>query len=204
MATFTHTTQCCWLESPCCSLESLELAWVRAKSLQSWQTLCDPMDHSLLGSSVHGNLQASILKWVADSFSRGSSWLRDQTLCILLLLHWQAGSLPLVPLEKPSLKPVHLVSASFYSLTSIFPFYATLSHWQPPFYFCFDQCNVLNSTYKWDQIVCIFLWFISLSMVSPRFIRSVENDRISFFVANIPLCVCVPHSWSPCQILVDL
>ena len=42
-------------------------------------TLCDPMDCSLPGSSVHGILQARILQWVAISFSRGSSWPRDQT-----------------------------------------------------------------------------------------------------------------------------
>ena len=32
-------------------------------------TLCDPMDCSLPGSSVHGIFQASILEWVAISFS---------------------------------------------------------------------------------------------------------------------------------------
>ena len=36
-------------------------------------TLCDPMDFSLPGSSVHEILQARILEWVAISFSRGSS-----------------------------------------------------------------------------------------------------------------------------------
>ena len=45
------------------------------------------------GSSVHGILQARILKWVAISSSRGSSWPRYQTL-IWRLLHWQTGSLP--------------------------------------------------------------------------------------------------------------
>ena len=40
-------------------------------------TLCDPMDCSLQGSSVHGILQASILEWVTISFSRGSSQPRD-------------------------------------------------------------------------------------------------------------------------------
>ena len=34
-------------------------------------TLCDPMDCSPEGSSVHGILQARILEWVAISFSRG-------------------------------------------------------------------------------------------------------------------------------------
>ena len=42
-------------------------------------TLCDPMDCSLLRSSVHGIFQAKVLEWVAISFSRGSSWPRDWT-----------------------------------------------------------------------------------------------------------------------------
>ena len=46
---------------------------------QSCLTLCDPMDYSLPGSSVHGILQARILEWVAVTFSRGSSQPRDQT-----------------------------------------------------------------------------------------------------------------------------
>ena len=37
------------------------------------------MDYSLPGSSLHGILQARVLEWVAISFSRGSSWPRDQT-----------------------------------------------------------------------------------------------------------------------------
>ena len=40
-----------------------------AKSLQSCRTLCDPMDCSLPGFSVHGILQARTLEWVAISFS---------------------------------------------------------------------------------------------------------------------------------------
>ena len=40
---------------------------------QSCPTLCDPMDCSLLGSSVHGTFQVKVLEWVAISFSRGSS-----------------------------------------------------------------------------------------------------------------------------------
>ena len=43
--------------------------------------LCDPMDCSPLGSSVHGIFQARILEWVAISYSRGSSQARDLT-CI--------------------------------------------------------------------------------------------------------------------------
>ena len=41
--------------------------------------LCDPMDCSPPGSSVHGILQARVLEWVAMPSSRGSSRLRDGT-----------------------------------------------------------------------------------------------------------------------------
>ena len=46
---------------------------------QSCPTLCDPMDCSLPGSSVHGIFQARVPEWVAISFSRGSSQPRDWT-----------------------------------------------------------------------------------------------------------------------------
>ena len=42
-------------------------------------SLCDPVDCSLPGSSIHGILQARTLEWVAISFSRGSSQPRDRT-----------------------------------------------------------------------------------------------------------------------------
>ena len=41
--------------------------------------LCNPVDCSLPSSSVHEISQARILEWVAISFSRGFSWLRDRT-----------------------------------------------------------------------------------------------------------------------------
>ena len=54
--------------------------------------LCDTMDSSSAGSSVHGMFQARILEWVAISSSRGPSQPRDQT-CIScigkwILYHW--------------------------------------------------------------------------------------------------------------------
>ena len=68
---------------------------------QSHLTLCDPMDCSP-GSSVHGIILTRILEWVAISSSRGSSQPRDWTLCLWHLLHWQADSLLLSHLGKPS------------------------------------------------------------------------------------------------------
>ena len=51
---------------------------VRANSLQSCSTLCNPKDYNPLGSSVCGLLQERILEWIAILSSKGSSWPRDQ------------------------------------------------------------------------------------------------------------------------------
>ena len=53
--------------------------WKWSEVAQSCPTLCDPVDCSPPGSSVHGILQARILEWVAISFSRGSFWPTDRT-----------------------------------------------------------------------------------------------------------------------------
>ena len=60
---------------------SISIPYMKSESevAQSCPTLCDRMDCSLPGSSVHGVLQARILEWVAISFSRGPSGLRDWT-----------------------------------------------------------------------------------------------------------------------------
>ena len=50
----------------------------KVKSLSRVQ-LCNPVDCSPPGSSIHGIFQAKVLEWVAISFSRGSSWPRNQT-----------------------------------------------------------------------------------------------------------------------------
>ena len=77
-------------------------------------TFCDPMGYSLPGSFVHGRLQARILHWVTIPFSRGSSWLRDQTpvSCIAdrFFMVWATR-------EAHSLVITHLFQITFYSLT---------------------------------------------------------------------------------------
>ena len=76
LATCGHISGCpwwCWrhLVSSC--------QYVHVLVTQLCLTLCDPMDCSLLDSSVHGILQERILEWVAIPFSRGSSQPRDRT-----------------------------------------------------------------------------------------------------------------------------
>ena len=63
-------------------LFSIFLSWVQL--LQSFR-LCNPMDCSPPGSSVHAILQERILEWVAVSSSRGSSPPKD---CRWRLYHW--------------------------------------------------------------------------------------------------------------------
>ena len=58
-----------FLTSACKSCYDLTCVYVCVLVAQSCLTLCDPMDCSPPGSSVHGILQAGILAWVAISFS---------------------------------------------------------------------------------------------------------------------------------------
>ena len=86
-----------WIQPAPLCLESMKVLVA-----QSYPILYDPMDYGPPSSSVHGILQARILEWVALPSSRGSSWPRNRT-HVSCLLHWQAGSLPLVPPGKPPL-----------------------------------------------------------------------------------------------------
>ena len=76
----------------------LGFSCVHAKLPPSSLTLCDPMNCSPPGSSVHGIFQARILEWVAMPSSRGSSQPRDRThvSCIFCI-----GSLPPVSPGRP-------------------------------------------------------------------------------------------------------
>ena len=64
-------------------------AYIYVLSHFSHVRLCNPMDYSPPGSSVHGLLQAGIVEWVAISFSRGSSCPRDQTLISHIIKCWK-------------------------------------------------------------------------------------------------------------------
>ena len=68
---------------------------------QSCMTLCDPLDCSPPGSSVHEIIQARILEWVVMPSSRESSWPRNQTLisCVFCIAdgfftHWAVREAP--------------------------------------------------------------------------------------------------------------
>ena len=98
-----------------------------AKLLQLCPTLCNPLDCSQPVSYVHWISQAKILEWVAMPSSRGSSWLRDQTLisyvsCIVTLVLYLIICCPYLKFNCP---------ISFhYSCLWISAFYVTKS-WHP-------------------------------------------------------------------------
>ena len=81
-----------WMQllQPCCFIS------------ESCPTLCDPVDCSPPGSSVHGISQARILVWVAISSSRGSFRSRDRTLVFYVFCAGRQIPSPLSHLGSPS------------------------------------------------------------------------------------------------------
>ena len=98
-----HTSLLCWYQYQvlCC-----------AKSSQSCPSLCDPMDGSPPGSSVHGILRARILGGGVAISPPG--YLPHPGLEPESLLHWLVGSLPLAP----SGKPINIISFTNYKIIS--------------------------------------------------------------------------------------
>ena len=98
---------------------------------QSCMTLCDPVDCSPPGFSVHGILQARVLEWVAIASSKGSSQPRGlnlHLLCLLLLhcrhtlypvSHW--GGLPLSLWLSPLTAPTPWMSLTPWGLRHPLP-----------------------------------------------------------------------------------
>ena len=72
----------------------MHAAAAAAKSLQSWLTLCDPIDGSPPGSAIPGILQARTLEWAAISFSNAWKWklkVKSQSRDQLFMTPWTAA-----------------------------------------------------------------------------------------------------------------
>ena len=95
---------------------------LRAQSLQSCLTLCNPMDCNPPDSSVHEMVQARILEWLAVPSFRGSSQPRYQTPHLLRLLHCRQILYPLSHLGSPSSS----ISQFSQSVSSVTQSYLTL------------------------------------------------------------------------------
>ena len=103
------------------ALYSMIMCILHAQSPQLHLTLCDLMDYSPPGSSVHGILQAGMLEWVAIPSSKGFSWDRRSSQGsnphLLHLLHCRHI---LLPWSHPG---------QDYHLRSWFPFWAFQTRW---------------------------------------------------------------------------
>ena len=142
--------------------------WV-SEVAQSCPTLCDPMNCSLPGSSLHGILQARVLEWVAISFSRGSSRPRDR-----------------IPVSCIPGRRFNLWATTEAHLPFIYsPSPSTASTWQLPLTHSKNLTILLiDASCKWNHAAFVFYkWFISLSTISSSFI-SVIYFRISYFSLN--------------------
>ena len=99
-------------------------SWVCVKLLQSCLTLCNPLDCSPPGSSLHGIFLGKNTEVDCHSSSRGSSQPKDQSF-VSCFLHWQADSLQLSHLgsqRKPLLLTViEYLLSSFMLISFCFP-----------------------------------------------------------------------------------
>ena len=106
---------------------------MRAKSLQSCPPLCDPMDCSPPGSSVHGDSLGKNTGVGCHAFLQRIFSTQGSNPPLLSLLHWQAASLSLAPPGKPLLGKTCLDKSDFTSLLSqVIPVTAMLASWMAP------------------------------------------------------------------------
>ena len=166
-------------EIPCyCLEESIFSKWpycpkqpidsLKCEVTQSCPALCNPMDCSLPGSSVHVIFQARVLEWVAISFSSGSSWPRDRTQVPAL----KADILPSEPrwLKGEAYSP-STFSASTYSLNH--------SNLPPPLFWnysvsrssCVPPCQSNGHHLVFLHWVWCHLSFSSGNSLLPLFVR---------------------------------
>ena len=92
---------------------------MHAKPLQLCPTLCDPMDYRPPGSSVHRHYPSKNTGEGFHALLQGIFPTQGLNLCLLCLLHWQAGSLPLAPPGEPS--TMSLSSVQFSSVAQSCP-----------------------------------------------------------------------------------
>ena len=139
---------------------------VCAKLFQFCLTLCNPMDCSPPGSSVHGILQARTLEWVAMPFSRGSSPPRSQT-----HVSWLAGR----SFTATATWEVHFAYSSVYVSISgcqlipppVTPVTINLSSTSVTLFLFCKQVHLYrffsDSTFKEYHVIFVFVWLTSRS-----------------------------------------
>ena len=141
-------------------------------------TLCDPMDCSPLGSSVHWITQARILEWVVISFSRGSSPPRGRIHVFSLLRRFfttESPGRPIVAVTLPYTTfpiPLILLKASLYHIGTALEkelraLQPLLSHWLQWCISSFIQIDSLIQQIFLQCLLCLKLFSKSYNQGFP-------------------------------------
>ena len=149
---------------------------MQPKSLQSCSTLCDPMDCSPPGCSVHGISLARILEWVTTPSSgifltQGWTW-------VSYLLNWQTGSLPLALPGKPS-----VILKCWKNCIRFFPHGLLLHIW----YKFIKKYWVFPSQNIGDSFTSLNIFRAASILISPFIhLRMLKIDETIFFWGRLP------------------
>ena len=137
-------------------------------------TLCNPMDCSPSGSSIHWTLQLRILKWVAIPFSRESSWLREDSGSHICLLP-DSGSPALLTDSSLSEPPGYWVQLNYFTKHFQNQSHRTASELPE----CGQHCiNRPTSFLFWTPELSTETWFSALHCLSPNPLCS-DNPKLS-------------------------
>ena len=155
---------------------------------QSCLILCDPVDCSPPGSSVHGISQARILEWVAISSSRGSSQ-HGLNSCLLYLLQWHTNSLPL-----------HHLGSPHRWRRPCFP----LPPWAPALRTCADHRSWRSLNCLWGCASTILIGSILLLLLLSRFsrVRLCATPWTAAHQAPPSMGFSRQEDWSGCHLLL--
>jgi len=159
-------------------------------AVQSCLTLCDPMDCSPRGSSVHGILQTRILEWVAMPSSRGSSQPRAQTDCRWILYHLSHQGKMLVDAS-----PVVLAFKEMETKTGIicYPLYVESENIIPGWPKCpsvpKSSCHPkVWQNYKWKETVV-------LKQFEQMILQTLVKHHVSTLLGPLLAPWKVPGQW---------
>ena len=132
-------------------VRSSKLVTCVSTCFQSCLTLCDSMDYSLPGSSIHGIFQAKILEWVDISFSKGSSRPRGQTHAT-----WEA--------------PLSYLHYNNYLTTAMMKMAGSFQRWQ-------EQVSKQKQELEKK---CRYIWFTIKTDMRSQWVRIRVQIKISF------------------------
>ena len=143
--------------------------------------LCNPIDCSPPGSSVHRILQARTLEWVTISSSRGIFPTQRSNPSLSRLLHWQAHSLPLVPPGKPFMVADENIIFSVAQTKTQESFWDLLWHLHPcpASSVCFPHLWILNSFGPLTSHSCLFRVHLDPDCLAPPAPPSVPAALIT-------------------------